>query len=332
MLTRVTVRLSQPLAPQVSVGDNAVIVTIPVPGVAAAEETPKPIVADEAPSVAPIAEAAIVEPAVQTTIIEPTVHSEPVAAETYASAAAPVALQPVPANKAKTLKKVETSGSGNSVQVQQDLPPRQSGARRHRPHRHSQHRRAENAQRQRRSRQTRSRRPVQRCSGSDHARRARGGRESNVSNRQRRQPPSRVVRRCRSRDRCGEQRHRHGVEAAAEAADRRTAADEGRCETGGHSVAGCSRRGERDVEDAAGRVEGRDSRHQCSAAADAAESAAAAPHAGECKPAGDRCACRRRLQRRGTDTRRPTLAERQRSRRHARRFASAQRRRARLHR
>jgi len=108
MLTRVTVRLSQPLAPQVSVGENSVIVTIPGTAVAAVEEAPKPIVADDAPAVAPIAE---------TAIVEPTVHSEPVAAETQI-AAAPVALQPAPANKAKTLKKVETSGSGNSVEVQ----------------------------------------------------------------------------------------------------------------------------------------------------------------------------------------------------------------------
>jgi type IV pilus secretin PilQ/predicted competence protein len=107
MLTRVTVRLTQALTPQISVVENAVVVTLP-------EEAPKPVVAEEVPAVAPIVEPAIAE---TTTIPEPTVQSEPVAAETHI-AAAPAALAPVPSNKAKTLKKVETSGSGNALEVQ----------------------------------------------------------------------------------------------------------------------------------------------------------------------------------------------------------------------
>jgi type IV pilus secretin PilQ/predicted competence protein len=103
MLTRVTVRMTQPLAPQISVVENAVVVTLPEVAMASAVESPKPVVTEEAPAVAPIVEA----------VAEPTVQSEPVAAETHA-----VALAPAPSNKAKTLKKVETSGSGNALEVQ----------------------------------------------------------------------------------------------------------------------------------------------------------------------------------------------------------------------
>jgi type IV pilus assembly protein PilQ len=106
MLTRVTVRLTQPLTPQISVVENAVVVTLP-------EEAPKPVVAEEVPAVAPIVEPAVVEPLASEAIVQ----SEPVAAETHI-AAAPAALAPVPSNRAKTLKKVETSGSGNALEVQ----------------------------------------------------------------------------------------------------------------------------------------------------------------------------------------------------------------------
>jgi type IV pilus assembly protein PilQ len=104
MLTRVTVRLMEPLTPQVSVVDNAVVVTIPVPAVATIEETPKPVVNEEPPAVAAV-------------VAEPVVQSEPVAAETHAEVA-PATYAPAPANKAKTLKKIETVGHGDSLEVQ----------------------------------------------------------------------------------------------------------------------------------------------------------------------------------------------------------------------
>jgi type IV pilus assembly protein PilQ len=112
-LTRVTVHMTQPLAPEVSVADNAVVIALPEVAGSAAAAVAK-IDEPAAPPIAPVA--------------EPVVNSEPVAAEpqvvaaalTEAPVATPVAtsVAATPSTKAKTLKNVSTSGSGNSLEVQ----------------------------------------------------------------------------------------------------------------------------------------------------------------------------------------------------------------------
>jgi type IV pilus assembly protein PilQ len=103
-LTRVTVTLADPATLQASAEMNAVNVALPAPAVAAApevkKEEPLPIVvtAPQAPTPTP-AQA------------EASAHTEP-APEPAVSAEA------IPLPKAKALKKIETSGSGASIEVQ----------------------------------------------------------------------------------------------------------------------------------------------------------------------------------------------------------------------
>jgi type IV pilus assembly protein PilQ len=96
-LTRVTFRLSQPGALQTVVADNSVIVNIPAPPAAPAPAAPA--VAEqraEVPHVEPI-----VEPA-RAALVEPVASVEPLPAVTA---------------KARSVKRVETSGSGSSFQL-----------------------------------------------------------------------------------------------------------------------------------------------------------------------------------------------------------------------
>ena len=99
-LTRVTVHLSQPAPLAASAGDNSVSVDLPVPAVAAesaaeSDRSKAPIAAGETPALQPVPVADApksVEPAVTT--------------------------EPIPVAKAKTLKEVRTSGSGEAMEVQ----------------------------------------------------------------------------------------------------------------------------------------------------------------------------------------------------------------------
>ncbi len=99
-LTRVTFRLTQPVAPQASASGNDVVVTIPAPAVAASD-TPAPV--SDKP-VAKTAEAPVVQaaPPVQTV----TVAEEKPAAE------------PLPAKKAKSVRKLTTSGHGAALTIE----------------------------------------------------------------------------------------------------------------------------------------------------------------------------------------------------------------------
>ena len=108
-LTRVTFRLSQPVALQASAADNSVIVSVPALTDAVAPA--------EVPAVAPVVTATVTE----TPAAEPVVAAaEPVIVEE--SPAAPVAepvavVETASLPKAKQLKAIETSGSGESLEL-----------------------------------------------------------------------------------------------------------------------------------------------------------------------------------------------------------------------
>ena len=122
-LTRVTVRLTQPMTPQAAADGNAVVVALPVapesyvavapkvddvPVVASVASVPLPTPEVTAAPAEPVAVANAVAETAKPVVAEPAVTSEPIAA------AAPS----VPLAKAKTLKKVETAGSGADMEVQ----------------------------------------------------------------------------------------------------------------------------------------------------------------------------------------------------------------------
>ncbi|PYQ33572.1 MAG: hypothetical protein DMF57_09060 [Acidobacteria bacterium] len=99
-LTRVTVRLAQPASLQAAANGNAV--TIALPMVAEKKEEPKPA---EAP---------------QTVAVMPAMHND-MPAETMKAAGEPaIAVESMPLPKARTLKKVETSGTPSALEVQLD--------------------------------------------------------------------------------------------------------------------------------------------------------------------------------------------------------------------
>jgi type IV pilus secretin PilQ/predicted competence protein len=105
-LTRVTVRLAQPLSPQAAGNENNLVITLPA---VAAALPPVELKASDVPHVEPIAEttpaaAPPAEPVVEP-IAEPVV--EPVAVPAAHSSGA----------KAKKIQRVETSGAGANVQV-----------------------------------------------------------------------------------------------------------------------------------------------------------------------------------------------------------------------
>jgi type IV pilus secretin PilQ/predicted competence protein len=96
-LTRVTFRLSQPASLQTAVADNSIIVNIPAPPVA-------PV-----PAATAVAEHSTEVP-----------HVEPIAEPAHAAVVEPVAsVEPLPAvrTQARSVKRVETSGSGSSFQL-----------------------------------------------------------------------------------------------------------------------------------------------------------------------------------------------------------------------
>ncbi|MEK6371643.1 MAG: type IV pilus secretin PilQ [Acidobacteriota bacterium] len=101
-LTRVTVMLNQQATLHASAEANAVTINLPAPLVAdaqpAAHEEPMPLVS------------VVSAPAPEVQNPEPIIE--------MVKAEAPVIAEPIPLPKAKTLKKIETSGSGTSMEVQ----------------------------------------------------------------------------------------------------------------------------------------------------------------------------------------------------------------------
>jgi type IV pilus assembly protein PilQ len=109
-LTRVVFRLVQPVVPTASVVDNGIVVAMPA--TAAVTETALPVVEaakSDVPHVEPIAD---VTP--QPVVAEPVAKSEPIPA---AASVASTPLTSAPLEKARVLKRVETSGSGPTFEV-----------------------------------------------------------------------------------------------------------------------------------------------------------------------------------------------------------------------
>jgi type IV pilus secretin PilQ/predicted competence protein len=113
-LTRVTVHLNQAAAIEASAEGNSVIINLPAAATAAVAETvaPAPKPAEPAPVVTAAAEPPHADPVPAAAEPEP-VKSEPVAQP----AEAPVTTEALPANKATTLKRIETNGAGAAMQV-----------------------------------------------------------------------------------------------------------------------------------------------------------------------------------------------------------------------
>jgi len=99
-LTRVTFRLTQPVTLEAAASGNEVVVTLPATAVAAAD-TPAPVV--DKPVETPAVQHAAIEPAPQPT-------STTVSDETPAT-------EPLPATKAKSVRRVATSGQGASLAI-----------------------------------------------------------------------------------------------------------------------------------------------------------------------------------------------------------------------
>jgi type IV pilus assembly protein PilQ len=102
-LTRVSVHLSKAAAIDATADGNSVIINLPSPAVpiATVEKTAPPVPAE--PPAPPAAE---------------TVKSEPIQESVKPAVEAPVVTEPLPpANKARTLKKIETSGAGSALEV-----------------------------------------------------------------------------------------------------------------------------------------------------------------------------------------------------------------------
>jgi type IV pilus secretin PilQ/predicted competence protein len=114
-LTRVSVHLTQPASLEASAEGNNIVITLPASAVAAAADAaPAPVVPQVVPQhIEPVTAAEVkTEPL-----------PEPVKSEPIAEAGKP-ALEPAvvteslpPANKAKTLRKIETSGAGAAMEV-----------------------------------------------------------------------------------------------------------------------------------------------------------------------------------------------------------------------
>ncbi len=130
-LTRVSVHLAQSGAIEASADGNNVVISLPA-ALAMAESTPvqKP---EETPVVNRPQEQKLAEVKTETASVEP-VRTEPIKTDSIRSEPAPEAIKPIaetaivadaavvteplpPANKARTLRKIETSGAGASMQV-----------------------------------------------------------------------------------------------------------------------------------------------------------------------------------------------------------------------
>jgi len=98
-LTRVTFRLTEPVTPKASAAENSITVTLPM----SVAEMPG---GGQAPSPVQIAEATVETPAA-------TVETTPVV-----TGEAPVLHEPIDMPKAKWVNKIETSGTGTSLEVQ----------------------------------------------------------------------------------------------------------------------------------------------------------------------------------------------------------------------
>jgi len=104
-LTRVTFRLAQPVLPTASASDKSIIVTMPATIADNIEVKP------DVPHVEPIAEPAA------PVVAEPMAKSEPLPAVVPATIITPSYASSSPLQKAKTLKRVETMGSGSTFEV-----------------------------------------------------------------------------------------------------------------------------------------------------------------------------------------------------------------------
>ncbi|HEX9458950.1 MAG TPA: AMIN domain-containing protein, partial [Thermoanaerobaculia bacterium] len=119
-LARVSVHLTQPASLEASAEGNNVVVTLPASAVAvAADAAPAPVV----PQVVPQHIEAVTTAQVTTEPVKTEPLPEPVKSEPIAEASKP-ALEPAvfteslpPVNKAKTLRKIETSGAGAAMEV-----------------------------------------------------------------------------------------------------------------------------------------------------------------------------------------------------------------------
>ncbi len=114
-LTRVSVHLTRPASLEAAADGNSVVITLPASAVSvAADATPAPVVPQVVPQYS--------EP-VTTAEVKTEPLPEPVKSEPIAEAGKP-ALEPAvvteslpPANKARTLRKIETSGAGAAMEV-----------------------------------------------------------------------------------------------------------------------------------------------------------------------------------------------------------------------
>lgn len=114
-LTRVSVHLAQPAALEASAEGNNVVITLPASTVAvAADAAPAPVV----PQVVPQHIEPVTAAEVKTEPLPEPVKSEPIA-DTGKPALEPAVVTESlpPANKAKTLRKIETSGVGAAMEV-----------------------------------------------------------------------------------------------------------------------------------------------------------------------------------------------------------------------
>jgi type IV pilus assembly protein PilQ len=112
-LTRVSVHLNQAGTIEASAEGNSVVINLPAAAApAVVETTPAPKLAEPAPVVTAAVEPPHADPVPVHTEPEP-VKSEPVAQV----ADAPVVTEALPANKATTLKKIDTSGAGAAMEV-----------------------------------------------------------------------------------------------------------------------------------------------------------------------------------------------------------------------
>jgi len=110
-LTRVSVHLKQAATIEASAEGTSVVIKLPAAAPAMVEAIPAPKIEEPAPALAPkVAESAPAQITAQVEQPEP-VKSEPVAEAPVVTEALP------PANKAKTLKKIETSGAGSAIAV-----------------------------------------------------------------------------------------------------------------------------------------------------------------------------------------------------------------------
>src|SRR5947209_16265520 len=113
-LTRVSIHLNQVGTIEASAEGSSVIINLPAAAAPAVVETVAP--APKAPEPAPVVTAAVEPP--HADVVPVHADPEPVKSEPVAQAAeAPVVTEALPANKATTLKKIETSGAGKAIEV-----------------------------------------------------------------------------------------------------------------------------------------------------------------------------------------------------------------------